>query len=162
MYCFENAMENRNRTIKRLRIRELLRPHVAALIVGFVAVVGEGVANLLEPWPLKIVLDSVLRSHPLNGWLNHSAIRDRAFSMPEKVCDKVSNHGSTHIRHCTCGDWSAKYSGDDLRRQLAQHALTSRRTLTRDFKSNLEYSSNPIVRVASQATEVPSWIKKTL
>ena len=32
--------------------------------------VGEGVANLLEPWPLKIVLDSVLRSHPLNGWLN--------------------------------------------------------------------------------------------
>jgi ATP-binding cassette subfamily B protein len=64
-------MENRNRTIKRLSIRELLRPHVTALTVGFVAVVGEGVANLLQPWPLKIVLDSVLRSHPLHGWLNH-------------------------------------------------------------------------------------------
>jgi subfamily B ATP-binding cassette protein MsbA len=64
-------MENRNRTLKSLSIRELLRPHVTALTVGFVAVVGEGVANLLEPWPLKIVLDSVLRSHPLHGWLNH-------------------------------------------------------------------------------------------
>ena len=64
-------MENPNRTIKRLSIRELLRPHVTALTVGFVAVVGEGVANLLGPWPLKVVLDSVLRSNPFQGWLGH-------------------------------------------------------------------------------------------
>jgi len=28
------------------------------------------VANLLEPWPIKIVLDNVLRSQPAHGWLN--------------------------------------------------------------------------------------------
>ena len=45
----------------RLTIRELLQPHVPALSLGLLAVIGEGAANLLEPWPLKIVLDDVLR-----------------------------------------------------------------------------------------------------
>ena len=57
-------MENRRPTIQKLTIRELLKPHMAALTLGFVAVTGEGIANLLEPWPLKLVLDSVLRSRP--------------------------------------------------------------------------------------------------
>jgi ATP-binding cassette, subfamily B, bacterial len=48
---------------QRLSLRALLRPHVPALLLGFLAVVGESVANLLEPWPLKLVLDDVLRSH---------------------------------------------------------------------------------------------------
>jgi len=30
---------------------------------------GETVADLLEPWPLKVVLDNVLRSQPFKGWL---------------------------------------------------------------------------------------------
>ena len=34
------------------------------------AVIGEGVANLLDPWPLKIVLDSVLGAKAKGGWLN--------------------------------------------------------------------------------------------
>jgi len=41
---------------KRLSIRELLQPHRTALVLGFLAVAGESAANLLGPWPLKIVL----------------------------------------------------------------------------------------------------------
>ena len=52
-------------------IRKLLRPHSKALIGGLIAAIGEGIANLLEPWPLKVVLDNVLRSRPTHGWLNH-------------------------------------------------------------------------------------------
>jgi len=55
---------------KRLTIRELLRPHVLALGLGFLAVIGESIASLLEPWPLKIVLDNVLKTRPIHGWLN--------------------------------------------------------------------------------------------
>ena len=55
---------------KRFRIADLLKPHSKLLVIGFVAVAGEAVANLLEPWPLKIVLDNVLKSHPMQGWLN--------------------------------------------------------------------------------------------
>jgi ATP-binding cassette subfamily B protein len=52
------------------KITSLLRPHWKLLAIGFVGVLGEGVANLLEPWPLKVVLDNVLRSKPTQGWLN--------------------------------------------------------------------------------------------
>ena len=48
---------------KRLTIRELLRPHTGSLALGFVAVLGEAVANLLQPWPLKLVLDEVFKGH---------------------------------------------------------------------------------------------------
>jgi ATP-binding cassette, subfamily B, bacterial len=55
---------------RKITIRELLRPHTRALVLGIMAAVGEGIANLLEPWPLKIVLDDVIRSKPATGWLN--------------------------------------------------------------------------------------------
>src|SRR5450755_116383 len=55
---------------KSLEITDLLRPHYKILVLGLVAVVGEGIANLLQPWPLKIVLDNVLKSREIHGWLN--------------------------------------------------------------------------------------------
>src|SRR6266481_2142147 len=51
----------------RLNLRELLKPHIGSLLLGLLAVVGEGLANLLQPWPLKIVLDDVLRSRASHG-----------------------------------------------------------------------------------------------
>ena len=48
---------------KKLSIRRLLRPHIGSLVLGFIAIAGESAADLLQPWPLKIVLDDVLRSH---------------------------------------------------------------------------------------------------
>ena len=61
---------------RRLAIRQLLKPHIPSLLVGLLAVAGEGAANLLEPWPLKIVLDDVLRSHE-----SHAAIMRRIHSI---------------------------------------------------------------------------------
>src|SRR5437764_14236763 len=56
---------------RKVTIADLLRPHWKVLIVGGAAVVGEGVVNLLEPWPLKVVIDNVVKSQPVrNGWLN--------------------------------------------------------------------------------------------
>src|SRR5258708_9114355 len=55
---------------KSLRIKDLLKPHYKLLSVGRIAVIGEAVTNLLEPWPLKIVLDNVLKSRQIGGWLN--------------------------------------------------------------------------------------------
>jgi len=45
-----------------------LRPHIGALTLGSIAIAGESAANLLQPWPLKIVLDEVLRSHESHAW----------------------------------------------------------------------------------------------
>jgi ATP-binding cassette, subfamily B, bacterial len=55
---------------QKVTIRELLRPHHKALALGVLAAVGNGIANLLGPVPLKIVLDNVLKSKDGNGWLS--------------------------------------------------------------------------------------------
>src|SRR5215831_5377001 len=55
-----------------MTIGDLLRPHRKALAVALVAVAGEGLAELLQPWPLKIVFDNVLQSQVHHhGWLAH-------------------------------------------------------------------------------------------
>src|SRR5713226_5255523 len=54
---------------KKTRVTDLLYPHWAALTLGFVAVIGESLTDLLEPWPLKIVFDHVFGSKRLPDWL---------------------------------------------------------------------------------------------
>jgi len=55
-------------SVRKVTIRELLRPHQKALFFGILAAIGDGIANLLDPVPLKIVLDNVLRSKAPTGW----------------------------------------------------------------------------------------------
>ena len=54
---------------KKIRITQLLRPHWPALILAFLAVLGETLTDLLEPWPLKVVLDNVIGNKPLPHWM---------------------------------------------------------------------------------------------
>jgi subfamily B ATP-binding cassette protein MsbA len=53
-----------------LRITRLLRPHWKALALALVAVAGETIADVLQPWPIKIVIDNVVQSKRLPGWLD--------------------------------------------------------------------------------------------
>ena len=48
---------------------ELLRPHWKTMSLALAAVLGETITDLLEPWPLKIVVDNLLQSKPLPSWL---------------------------------------------------------------------------------------------
>ncbi len=49
------------RTSGRLRITEVLRPHWKALTIAMIAVLGETVADVLNPWPIKIVIDNLAK-----------------------------------------------------------------------------------------------------
>ena len=49
---------------------DLLRPHWKALGAAMLAVIGVAVTDLLEPWPLKIVFDQLLKSKPIPEWLS--------------------------------------------------------------------------------------------
>ena len=106
----------------------LLKPHSKALGLGMVAVIGEGVANLLEPWPLKVVLDTVLRFRPAGGWLNHlissiagtdklailkfAAIAALAIAAMGALCSYTEKYCTTSV-----GQWVMH----DLRRTLYSH-----------------------------------------
>jgi ATP-binding cassette subfamily B protein len=59
------ALETRH----ALSIVGLLRPHWKAMSLALAGVAVEAAASLLEPWPLKIVLDYLLQSRPLPQWM---------------------------------------------------------------------------------------------
>ena len=121
-------MANRPEKRKRLSIRELLKPHVAALAFGLIAVIGEGAANVLEPWPLKIVLDNVLRSRQIHGWLNrvvHATAGDDKLAILKFACiavlgitalDAICSYAEKYLT-TSVGQWVAH----DLRRALYSH-----------------------------------------
>jgi ATP-binding cassette subfamily B protein len=59
----------RKSAVEGLKITHLLRPHWGSLSLALIAVLGETAADLLEPWPLKIVLDYVVQSKHMPHWL---------------------------------------------------------------------------------------------
>src|SRR5581483_11645010 len=48
----------------------LLRPHIRILTLGVLAVALEGIMNIAEPWPLKVVLDNVIKSKAVPDWMS--------------------------------------------------------------------------------------------
>jgi ATP-binding cassette, subfamily B, bacterial len=53
----------------KLSVVRLIRPYWKQLALAFVAVFGETFSDVLEPWPIKIVIDNILQSKKLPGWL---------------------------------------------------------------------------------------------
>jgi ABC-type multidrug transport system fused ATPase/permease subunit len=58
-----------------LRLGRILRPHWKALVAALVAVVGETVADVLEPWPITIVIDNILQGKRLPRPLEAAVVR---------------------------------------------------------------------------------------
>lgn len=115
-------------TRKRLSIRSLLRPHLGTLMLALGAVIGESAADLLEPWPLKIVLDSVLHAKKSGGWLNHiiaritgtdplQVLKFACFAvLGIAVLDAVCTYAEKYLT-TSVGQWVTH----DLRRALYSH-----------------------------------------
>jgi ATP-binding cassette, subfamily B, bacterial len=55
---------------RTLSIVDLLRPHWKALTIALVAVLGETLTDILQPWPIKIVVDNILQSKKLPATLD--------------------------------------------------------------------------------------------
>ncbi len=49
----------------------LVRPYRRTLVIIFLAMLVETAMSLAGPWPLKIILDSVVGDHKLTPWLHH-------------------------------------------------------------------------------------------
>jgi subfamily B ATP-binding cassette protein MsbA len=61
---------------RTITIMGLLRPHSKALWMGLLAITGESIADVLQPWPLKVVLDNVItHKSSSHGWLTRTLDR---------------------------------------------------------------------------------------
>jgi subfamily B ATP-binding cassette protein MsbA len=105
-----------------------MQPHAKLLALGLIAVVGEGVANLLEPWPLKLAFDSFGRSGTPHGWPNRwlhaafgvdkvallkvAAVAVLVIALLDAVCFFAEKYLTTSV-----GQWVMH----DLRRLLYAH-----------------------------------------
>jgi ATP-binding cassette, subfamily B, bacterial len=86
------ALPRESRERRKISIGSLLRPHIGALLLGFIAIAGESAANLLQPWPLKIVLDDVLRSRASHAWtmnLIHRFVGTNTIAVLKFACAAV-------------------------------------------------------------------------
>jgi ABC-type multidrug transport system fused ATPase/permease subunit len=52
-------------------VGDLIRPYRGTLAIILLAMLVETVMSLAAPWPLKIILDSVVGSHKLTPWMRH-------------------------------------------------------------------------------------------
>jgi subfamily B ATP-binding cassette protein MsbA len=112
---------------KKIRITDLLYPHAPSLALAFVAVLGESITDLLEPWPLKVVFDYVFGSKHMPEWLasivgfigsdklsilNFAALAVIAIA----VFGAISSYGEKYLT-TSVGQWVMH----DLRRVLYSH-----------------------------------------
>ncbi len=149
----------------RWTILQLLKPHRKALTFGFLAVIGESIASLLDPWPLKIVLDNVLKSKAAtHGWLNglilsvagadryailrFAAVMVLAVAVMDALCTYTEKYFTTSV-----GQWVMH----DLRRTLYSHI--QRMSLSFHDQSQ---TGDLISRVTSDIDAVQSFIATSL
>jgi subfamily B ATP-binding cassette protein MsbA len=113
---------------RQLRLRQLLRPYWKTLGIAFVAVIGETLTDVLEPWPVKVIVDSVLRSKPLEGVMGrfvasvfgHAGYAVLDFAVAAVITIAVLGAISSYVESYftnSVGQWVAH----DLRRTLYHH-----------------------------------------
>jgi len=138
----------------------LLQPHAKLLALGLFAVVGEGTANLLEPWPLKLGFDSFARSSVPHGWLNRwlhttlgadkvallkfAAVAVLIIALLDAVCFFAEKYLTTSV-----GQWVMH----DLRRLLYAHL----QHLSLDYHKQKQ-TGELISRLTSDVEAVQSFI----
>src|SRR5437660_3150504 len=149
---------------KRLTISSLLRPHIGALLLGFIAIAGESAANLLQPWPLKIVLDDVLRSRASHAWtmnLIHRFVGTDAIAVLKCACaavlaiavlDAICTYGEKYLTTSV-----AQWISYDLRMKLYAHI----QKLSLAFHDN-KRTGDLISRVTDDIEAIQSFIMNGL
>ena len=149
---------------RKITLGSLLRPHAKILAIAVVAVMIEGAANLAEPWPLKVVLDTVLKARPDTGWL-HQAIFSAVgtdkiailrFAALAVLLIAAVGAVSTYIeRYLTTS--IGQYVMHDLRQTIYSHI----QRLSLDYHDR-KYTGDLISRLTSDIDSIQSFIASGL
>ena len=111
-----------------MSIVRLIRPHSRAFTLALLAVVGETFSDVLEPWPLKIVIDGVLQHKRLparldvvlTGLFGHSEFAILNFAVAAVVAIAVLGAISTYAEKYLTTSIS-QWVTHDLRTTLYNH-----------------------------------------
>jgi ATP-binding cassette subfamily B protein len=148
----------------KLSISCLLRPHWRALTLAFVAVLGETLSDILEPWPIKIVIDNILQSRKLPDWLGgfvshalgHEKLPILNFAVLAVVAIAVVGATSSYVEKYLTTSVS-QWVTHDLRRTLYNHI--QRLSLSEHDKAQ---TGDLITRVTSDIGAIQDFINSAL
>ena len=112
---------------KTLSVLELLRPHWKGMTVALIAVAIAAGMELLEPWPLKIVLDYLLQGRHLPAWamavvawIGNDKLAVLNFAVAAVAVIAIVGAGSSYLEN-----WLTTTIGQqimhDLRRMVYHH-----------------------------------------
>ena len=153
-----------SKSSRKLRIIDLVRPHWKALTIALVAVLGETLTDILEPWPIKIVVDNILQSKKLPDWLggivtglfgqNTDAIVNFAVAAVAVIAivGAVSSYFEKYLTTSV-----SQWVGHDLRRTLYHHI--QRLSLAEHDESR---TGDLITRVTSDIEAIQDFINSAL
>ena len=145
----------------RLNPLRLLAPYWTLLAIAFVAMLVTSAADLLEPWPLKIIFDYVLGSKRMPAWLasvvdpsNRIAVLDLAAIavVVIAVVGAISSYTNDYLS-ATVG----KRVGYDLRRLLYHHV----QRLSLSFYEHRQ-TGDMVVRLTSDIDAAESFISSAV
>ena len=125
---------------------------------------GETLTDILEPWPIKVVVDNILQSKPLTGWLGgmvtslfgHNAYAIVNFAVAAVALIAVVGAVSSYVEKYLTTSVS-QWVGHDLRRTLYHHI--QRLSLAEHDESR---SGDLITRVTSDIEAVQDFINSAL
>jgi ATP-binding cassette subfamily B protein len=151
-------------TSRRLRIIDLVRPHWKALTIALVAVLGETLTDILEPWPIKIVVDNILQSKKLpsvlggivTGLFGSHASAVLYFAVAAVALIAIVGAVSSYVEKYLTTSVS-QWVGHDLRRTLYHHI--QRLSLAEHDQSR---TGDLITRVTSDIGAVQDFINSAL
>ena len=149
---------------RKISLISLLTPHWKALTLGLLSALGSVAADILQPLPLKIVIDNVLGTKPLPAWLaswltpifgsNKAAMLN--FAVLSVVLVALLNAISSYVQSLsmtTVGQWVMH----DLRGTLYHHI--QRLSLSYHDRSQ---TGDLIMRVTGDIDTVQGFITSTL
>ena len=148
----------------RLRIADLLRPHWKALTIALVAVLGETLTDILQPWPIKIVVDNILQSKKLpallgglvTGLFGHNANAILSFAVAAVAVIAIVGALSSFLEKYLTTSVS-QWVAHDLRRTLYHHI--QRLSLA---EHDARQTGDLITRVTSDIEAVQDFINSAL
>lgn len=149
---------------RKLRIIDLVRPHWKALTIALVAVLGETLTDILDPWPIKIVVDNILQQKKLpavlggivTGLFGHNAYAIVNFAVAAVAVIAIVGAVSAYVEKYLTTSVS-QWVAHDLRRTLYHHI--QRLSLAEHDEA---HSGDLITRVTSDIAAVQDFINSAL
>ena len=149
---------------RKLRIIDLVQPHWKALTIALVGVLGETLTDILDPWPIKIVVDNILQSKKLpavlggivTGLFGQNAYAIVNFAVAAVATIAIVGAVSSYVEKYLTTSVS-QWVAHDLRRTLYHHI--QRLSLAEHDQAR---SGDLITRVTSDIGAIQDFINSAL